>query len=112
MHACTYIYKNEKVKISFKKITKNSPDIIKNSLVLSILAYLSGKLQKKSKSFEVKFADNVPLTPSNVPPKFRWINQNKFEKRAKMWFQTFKRLPFDEVKINWGQIRRQGAPYS
>ena len=30
------------------------------------------------------------LTPSNVPTKFCWNNQNTLRKSAKMWFQTFK----------------------
>ena len=30
----------------------------------------AGRHLARSRSFEVKFADNVPLTPSNLPTKF------------------------------------------
>ena len=37
--------------------------------------------------FEVKLPDKVPLTPSNVPTKFNWNIQNRFEKVQKCDFQ-------------------------
>ena len=36
----------------------------------------------RSRSFEVKFVDKVPLTPSNVPTTFRGDNQNKFGEKC------------------------------
>ena len=35
------------------------------------------------KFVEVKFADMVPLTPSNAPTKFRWNNKNRFGEKCK-----------------------------
>ena len=35
------------------------------------------------KGVEIKFMDKVPLTPSNVPSKFDWNNQNRFGKKCK-----------------------------
>ena len=37
----------------------------------------------KSKLFEVKFTDKVILTPNNVPTKFCWNNQRRFEEEWK-----------------------------
>ena len=36
-----------------------------------------------SRSFEVKFAEMVPLTPINVNKKFHWNNQNILGKKCK-----------------------------
>ena len=37
----------------------------------------------RSRSFEVIFPDKVSLTPSNIPAKFRWNNQNRFGAKCK-----------------------------
>ena len=67
-------------------------------------AYLSNKSAKihfylynyhhfqRSRSFEVKFPDKVPLTPrwpSNIPTKFYWYKQNTIGENAKLWFSKF-----------------------
>ena len=41
--------------------------------------------------FEVKFMDKVPLTPNNVPTKFRLNNQIDLEKGAKLLLQIHKK---------------------
>ena len=41
------------------------------------------KIDLIGEKFEVKFADKVPLTPCNVPTKFRWNNQNRMGEKCK-----------------------------
>ena len=45
---------------------------------------------QRSRSFEVKFTDNVPLTTTNVPTKFRWNKPKRFGEKCKKRFQTLK----------------------
>ena len=43
---------------------------------------VNGRHFPQSRSFEVKFADIVPLTPSNVPAKFCSNNQSRFGEKC------------------------------
>ena len=55
----------------------------------------NGRHFKRSRSFKVKFADKVPITPGNVLTKFCWNNQNRLAKKVQKYdFFNLKCLPF------------------
>ena len=56
-------------------------------------------ISPRSRSFEVNFMDNVPLTPAMSLPSFIGISKIEFEKCVKSYFRPLKWLPFPEVKV-------------
>ena len=50
----------------------------------------NGRHFPSSRSFEVKFTNKVPLTPSNVPTKFCWNNQKRLGEKCKNVISDFK----------------------
>ena len=54
----------------------------------------------RSRSFEAKFTDKVPLNPSNVPTKFVGITRINLEKVQKCYFRPLNgHAPFPNVKV-------------
>ena len=51
----------------------------------------------------------VPHTHSNVSTKFHWNNRKRLGEKSD--FRPLKWPPIPKVKVVWGQIYRQGAPY-
>ena len=60
----------------------------------------------RSRLFEIKFVDKVPLTPGNVTTKFRWNNQNRLGEKGinVIFFKNLKWLPFRGMLNNYAQI--------
>ena len=55
-----------------------------------------------SKSFEVKFADKVPINPNNVPTKLCWNNQNTVEEKYK---NAISDLRIAAISLGLGRLR-------
>ena len=67
---------------SFAGITKLKMDLEKSAKNV-ISDPETGRDFPGSRLLEVNFVDKVPLTPSNVPTKFRWNNHNRFGEKCK-----------------------------
>ena len=72
----------------------------------------NGRHLARSRSFEVKLVDKVPLTASNVPTKFRWNNQNTFGENYKHVISDLKKgRHFPRARLIEVKIYGHGAPY-
>ena len=90
---CRFLYRNDRHRTPppphfFHKLTpisETAPCSAKTHACKMVVYSL------RSRSFEVKFADKALLTPSNVPTKLYWNNQNRvWRKVQKFQFHTLK----------------------
>ena len=103
MHMYTYMYMDAYIHAWSNVSTKfrcNNQNIWRK--VQNVISYPETRRHfPSSRSFDVKFADKLPLNPSNVPTKFSWKNQNTLGEKCKKYYFD---LDLDSVQChinNW-----------
>ena len=74
----------------------------------SISNHKNGRHLPKSTRFEVKFTNKASLTPSNIPTKLCWNNQNRFGEKCKNVIFLFKMAA---ILLNLQQLASRGGGF-